>query len=100
MKVRCIEQIQRGGITFRTGETYTASEINKNWYVVDSIGVESEEFTLHFEEMLTEEEVETKVIYVERKVEQEELPELFDEDKTNEEYKETWWDRFMSYVFA
>ena len=100
MKVRCIEQTQKGGITFRTGETYTASEINKNWYVVDSIGVESEEFTLHFEEIVTEEEVEAKVIYVERKVEQEELPELFDEEKENEEYKETWWDRFMSYVFA
>jgi hypothetical protein len=100
MKVRCIEQIQKRGITFRTGETYTASEINKNWYVVDSIGVESEEFTLHFEEIVTEEEVEAKVIYVEKKVEQEVLPDLFDEDKENEEYKETWWDRFMSYVFA
>ena len=100
MKVRCIEQIQRGGITFRTGETYTASEINKNWYVVDSIGVESEEFTLHFEEIVTEEEAEAKVIYTEKKVEQEVLPDLFDEEKENEEYKETWWDRFMSYVFA
>ena len=100
MKVRCIEQTQKGGITFRTGETYTASEINKNWYVVDSIGVESEEFTLHFEEMLTEEEAEAKVIYVEKKVEQEVLPDLFDEEKTNEEYKETWWDKFMNYVFA
>ena len=100
MKVRCIEQIQRGGITFRTGETYTASEINKNWYVVDSIGVESEEFMLHFEEIITEEEAEAKVIYTEKKVEQEVLPDLFDEEKTNEEYKETWWDRFMSYVFA
>ena len=100
MKVRCIEQIQRGGITFRTGETYTASEINKNWYVVDSIGVESEEFTLHFEEIITEEEAEARVIYVEKKVEQETLPDLFDEEKENEEYKETWWDRFMSYVFA
>jgi len=100
MKVKCIEQIQKGGITFRTGETYTASEINKNWYVVDSIGVESEEFTLHFEEIVTEEEAETKVIYVEKKVEQEVLPDLFDEEKTNEEYKETWWDRFMNYVFA
>ena len=100
MKVRCIEQIQRGGITFRTGETYTASEINKNWYVVDSIGVESEEFTLHFEEIVTEEKDEAKVIYTEKKVEQEVLPDLFDEEKENEEYKETWWDRFMSYVFA
>jgi hypothetical protein len=100
MKVRCIEQIQKGGITFRTGETYTASEINKNWYVVDCIGVESEEFTLHFEEILTEEEAEEKVIYTEKKVEQEELPDLFNEEKENEEYKETWWDRFMSYVFA
>ena len=100
MKVRCIEQIQKGGITFRTGETYTASEINKNWYVVDSIGVESEEFMLHFEEIITEEEAEAKVIYVEKKVEQEVLPDLFNEEKTNEEYKETWWDRFMSYVFA
>ena len=100
MKVRCIEQIQRGGITFRTGETYTASEINKNWYVVDSIGVESEEFTLHFEEIITEEEAEAKVMCTENKVEQEVLPDLFDEEKTNEEYKKTWWDRFMSYVFA
>ena len=100
MKVRCIEQTQKGGITFRTGETYTASEINKNWYVVDSIGVESEEFALHFEEIITEEEAEAKVIYVEKKVEQEVLPDLFDEEKTNEEYKETWWDKFMNYVFA
>jgi hypothetical protein len=100
MKVRCIEQTQKGGITFRTGETYTASEINKNWYVVDSIGVESEEFTLHFEEIITEEEAEAKVIYVEKKVEQEVLPDLFDEEKTNEEHKETWWDKFMNYVFA
>ena len=100
MKVRCIEQTQKGGITFRTGETYTASEINKNWYVVDSIGVESEEFTLHFEEIITEEEAEAKVIYVEKKVEQEVLPDLFDEEKINEEHKETWWDKFMNYVFA
>jgi hypothetical protein len=100
MKVRCIEQIQKGGITFRTGETYTASEINKNWYVVDSIGVESEEFTLHFEEIITEEKSEAKVMYTEKKAEQEVLPDLFNEKKTNEEYKETWWDRFMSYVFA
>jgi len=100
MKVRCIEQTQKGGITFRTGETYTASEINKNWYVVDSIGVESEEFALHFEEIITEEEVEAKVIYVEKKVEQEVLPDLFDEEKANEEHKETWWDKFMNYVFV
>ena len=101
MKVKCIEQTQKGGITFRTGETYTANEINKNWYVVDSIGVESEEFTLHFEEIVTEEKDEAKVIYTEKKVEQEVLPDLFDEEKTNiEEHKETWWDRFMSYVFA
>ena len=100
MKVKCIEQTQKGGITFRTGETYTASEINKNWYVVDSIGVESEEFTLHFEEIITEEEAEAKAIYTEKKVEQEVLPDLFDEEKTNEEYKETWWDKFMNYVFA
>ena len=67
MKVSCIEQLQLGGskTTFRTGEEYTGNEVNGHWWIVDSVGISSEDFHLHFEvigedadrEVITEQEV-------------------------------------------
>ena len=62
--VRCTEQITVNNITFRTGEEYTAGDVNGRWWIVDSVGFTSEDFNLHFEVMeespsgdvLTEEE--------------------------------------------
>ena len=64
MNVRCTESIEKKmqgkSMTFRAGEEYTANTVNKHWYVVDSIGFETEEFGLHFEvleeEVITEKE--------------------------------------------
>ena len=49
MKVMCTEQLQTKRGTFRAGEEYTGNQINEHWWLVDSIGVETEEFLLHFE---------------------------------------------------
>ena len=64
MNVRCTETIEKKmqgkSMTFRAGDEYTANTVNKHWYVVDSIGFETEEFGLHFEvleeDIITEEE--------------------------------------------
>ena len=49
MKVICTEQLQTRRGTFRAGEEYTGNQINEHWWLIDSIGVETEEFLLHFE---------------------------------------------------
>ena len=115
MNVRCLEQIQKGAVTFRTGETYFAEVVNKNWYAVDSIGFQTEEFVLHFEvidDELTEEEASTRVEQVSHQARIGSLPEpeipivpgLWDDEekdiKTEEEIKETLWERLMDYIFV
>ena len=95
MKVRCIEQLQTKHITFRPGEDYFGSEVNKQWWVVDSVGVETDNFHLHFEvieketpeEVFTEEEASAEV--VEEKKEEEEVEE-----------KPKWYERLRDYIFA
>ena len=49
--VRCTEQITVNNITFRTGEEYTAGDVNGRWWIVDSVGFTGEDFNLHFEVM-------------------------------------------------
>jgi hypothetical protein len=115
MNVRCLEQIQKGAVTFRTGEEYTASTINENWYVVDSIGFETDDFHLHFEiveEGLTEEEASEcmgddahqlkSIRWPEAEIPI--VPGLWgDEEKKTqlgEAEKMTIWDRVVDYVFA
>ena len=60
MAVRCIEQIATKHMTFRPGETYVGSEVNEHFWIVDSVGISTEDFHLHFE--VIEEEKEPIVI--------------------------------------
>ena len=60
MVVRCIEQFNTSRMTFRAGESYTGNSVNENWWVVDSTGVKTEDFHLHFE--VIEEAVDEELI--------------------------------------
>ena len=56
MKIVCTEELKTRLMTFRPGEEYIANIINDNWTLVDSVGVSSEDFNLHFE--VVDEEIE------------------------------------------
>ena len=60
MVVRCIEQFSTSRMTFKAGESYTGNSVNENWWVVDSTGVKTEDFHLHFE--IIEEVVDEELI--------------------------------------
>jgi len=49
LNVTCIEQLQTKHLTFKPGETYSATQINEHWWLVDSVGVSVENFKLYFE---------------------------------------------------
>jgi len=49
LKVKCIEQLQTKHLTFKPGEIYNASQINEDWWIIDSVGVSVENFKLYFE---------------------------------------------------
>jgi hypothetical protein len=95
-------------VTFRTGETYTASEVNEHWYVVDAIGFETDDFNLHFEELgeLTEEDASAKVdqdpyqtnIIKMPVLDEPIVPGLSDKEDEKEE-KEVFFDRLINYIF-
>ena len=110
MTVKCLEQIQKGAVTFRTGETYFAEEVNEHWYAVDSIGFETEEFGLHFEEIedtLTEEDASERLeqeSHQARMVSWAEpeipiVPGLWDNEEENEEEEKSFFETLKEYVF-
>ena len=76
MTVRCIEQIATKHMTFRPGETYEGNEINEHFWIVDSVGIATEDFNLHFEVLeekkeevvITEEEAEVPLVEKEEAV--------------------------------
>ena len=111
MNVRCTEAIEKKmqgkSMTFRAGEEYTANTVNKHWYVVDSIGFETEEFGLHFEvledDIITEEEASkaiNRVVHTTPSYPEPEItPGWLDGEEEHEEV-ETWWDKVMNYIFV
>jgi hypothetical protein len=94
MKVRCIEQLQTKHITFKPGEEYYGSEVNKQWWVVDSVGVETYSFHLHFEVIEKKKPV---VVFTEREASAEVVEEK-KEEKIEEKPK--WYERLRDYIFA
>lgn len=53
--VSCIKDytVERkdGNIVFKSGTEYKASKINDNWWLVDQIGVSSEDFKKYFKDI-------------------------------------------------
>ena len=111
MKVAvCIERLEGNGLTFREGETYLANMVNANYWIVDSVGVKSEDFMLHFEviEELVEDKASGSTVEVNKKFVEEEkdFKEFLrnfgfkDEDTEEKEEKESILDKIMDYIFA
>jgi len=112
--VVCIERFEEHGITFREGETYFANMVNPHYWIVDSVGIKSDDFMLHFEvvEELVEELVEDKTSgstvevnkkFVEEEKEFKEFLRNFgfkDEDTEEKEEKESILDKIRDYIFA
>jgi hypothetical protein len=97
MTVRCIEQIATKHMTFRVGETYEGNEINEHFWIVDSVGIATEDFHLHFEVL---EEKKEEVVITE-----EEACEPIEEEKKEEVVEETvpkkekWFEKIRNYIF-
>lgn len=108
--VVCIERFEGHGITFREGETYLANMVNANYWVVDSVGVKSEDFMLHFEvvEELVENKTSGSTVEVNKKFVEEEndFREFLknfgfkDEDIEEKEEKKSILDKIRDYIFA
>lgn len=112
MKVAvCIERFEGHGLTFREGETYLANMVNANYWIVDSVGVKSEDFLLHFE--VVDELVENKDSgsttevnkrFVEEESDFREFLKNFgfndDDTEDKKEEKETILDKIRDYIFA
>jgi hypothetical protein len=110
MKVAvCIERFEGHGLTFREGETYLANMVNANYWIVDSVGVKSEDFMLHFEvvEELVENKTSGSTVEVNKKFVEEEndfrefLKDFgFKENVEEKEDKESLLDKIRDYIFA
>ena len=110
MKVAvCIERFEGHGLTFREGETYLANMVNANYWIVDSVGVKSEDFMLHFEvvEELVENKTSSSTVEVNKKFVEEEkdFKEFlrnfgFKENVEEKEDKESILDKIRDYIFA
>lgn len=108
--VVCIERFEGHGLTFREGETYLANMVNANYWIVDSVGVKSEDFMLHFEviEELVEDKTSGSTVEVNKKFVEEEkdFKEFLrnfgfkDEDTEEKEGKESILDKIRDYIFA
>lgn len=109
--VVCIERFEGHGITFREGETYLANMVNANYWIVDSVGVKSEDFLLHFE--VVEELIGDKASggtddvnkkFVEEENDFKEFLKNFgfndDTEEKKEEEKESLLDKIKDYIFA
>lgn len=112
MKVAvCIERFDGHGLTFREGETYLANMVNANYWIVDSVGVKSEDFLLHFE--VVDELIRDKTSggtddinkrFVEEENDFREFLKNFgfndDDTEDKKEEKETILDKIRDYIFA
>ena len=110
MKVAvCIERFEGHGLTFREGETYLANMVNPHYWIVDSVGIKSDDFMLHFEvvEELVENKTSGSTVEVNKKFVEEEndfrefLKDFgFKENVEEKEGKESILDKIRDYIFA
>ena len=55
IQVICIENLTTKHFTFKKDEIYDANQINKNWWLIDAIGIDNEMFNKFFKEKNKEE---------------------------------------------
>ena len=44
LTVKCTKELQTKHVTFKNGESYSGNRINDNYWIVDSVGVETKVF--------------------------------------------------------
>lgn len=49
--VKCKKEHQTKHQTFKVGEEYEASKINDNWWLIDTVGVNKDDFTKCFDKI-------------------------------------------------
>ena len=49
--VKCKKELVTKHLTFKTGEEYEASKINDNWWLIDAVGVNKDDFTKCFDKI-------------------------------------------------
>ena len=110
--VLCIEKLTTSKMTFKEGEAYIGNAVNDDYWVIESVGVRTEDFDMHFEvqEEIEKESGSTTDVANKRFIEEEEMfKEIlksfgYDDieelnDNTLEE-KETLLDKLRDYIFA
>lgn len=107
--VLCIEKFTMRNITFREGEAYVGNEVNDKYWVVESIGIPTEEFHLHFEiqddiisgNSETSNDVTNKKFVEEEEMFKEILKSFGYEDMIEEETTKhsSWWEQIKEYIF-
>ena len=50
-KVKCKKELTTKHLTFKSGEEYEASKINDNWWLIDAVGVNKDDFTKCFDKI-------------------------------------------------
>jgi len=51
MSVKCKSELKTKHHTFKSGEEYEASKINDNWWLIDTVGVNKENFNKCFDKI-------------------------------------------------
>lgn len=46
--INCIKELETKHVTFKLGEIYAGNKINDNYWIVDSVGIETKVFEEHF----------------------------------------------------
>ena len=64
MRINCIKELQTKHITFKEGENYAGNRVNNNYWIVDSVGVETKVFEEHFNVSLETNGAVTKMVNV------------------------------------
>ena len=104
--VLCIEKLNVGKYTFKEGEAYFANNINENYWLVDTVGVKTEDFTLHFEiqedvpsgNTKNNAEISNKKLVEEEEVFKELLKNFGGfTDEEEKPIKKTWWTRIKQW---
>lgn len=57
MDINCIKELETKHVTFKPGETYAGNKINDNYWIVDSVGIETKVFEEHFKASIEDKEV-------------------------------------------
>jgi hypothetical protein len=110
-RVMCIEKLTIRNFTFREGEEYIGNIVNDNYWIVETVGIPTDEFTLHFEvieeleyDKVSGNTIETNNKFIEEEREFREFLNDFggfnDKEENKKKYKISLIDKIKNYIFV